>query len=305
MQWQVEARQRIELAQPRLLEGVFMCAVRSGSGSVAALGVPIAVLLAAFVVAPVASAQGAGATGEEPIRVLLLGDSITQGLVSGDQTALSFAEVLERSLSITHEVTNIGCGGASTTDWTISNGATICTEWLEETIFENLAIPNLPSDFMTILLGTNDAVGFFEPAPVSPWRYRQNLDEIVAHSLMHGARTILLMTPPPPCETSGDRFDRLMQYRLEVFDLCIHDADVLCGPDLFMLLDPQLDFDDCSVHPNGQGHAKIALELENDIAARAPVSPGIEVFHWFVPSGQPQTGAIFPVAVLTTTASTR
>jgi len=248
---------------------------------------------AVFVACSAAAQQSGSAPGT---RAVLLGDSITAGIMSGSDPGLPYAELLGLGLADRVDVIGIGCSGSSTTDWTLSAGSDICDDFLPATLFESLAIPNLPADFLTILLGTNDSVGFLEPAPVSPALYRRNLEETIGLSLFYGARTIVLMTPPPRCNPDTDAYRRLEAYRLHVFDICTNNPDVLCGPDLFTLLGDD-DFEGCDVHPNAQGHLKIALALGGTLVQHAPVAPAIEVFHWYVPSSWPAAGAVFPVVV--------
>ena len=58
----------------------------------------------------------ASAAGAAPIRTLLVGDSITFGVVS-DPIGPSFAETLASDLAATHDVVNVGVRGSSAFYW--------------------------------------------------------------------------------------------------------------------------------------------------------------------------------------------
>ena len=106
--------------------------------------------------------------------------------------------MLAQQLGPDVEVVNIGRGGATSADWLpdaswpFFEGGPVLPNY-----FATLAVQNLPADFVTILLGTNDALGFFEPAPIEPAIYRGNLDVLVDPLLLERARTVLLMSTPP------------------------------------------------------------------------------------------------------------
>lgn len=199
-----------------------------------------------------------------PRRVVLLGDSITEGQLSG-VGGTPYGELVRDGLGDTWDVHGIGCGGASSLDWTLPFGNAICGGQLwSPTVYEARALPLLPADVVTVMLGTNDATGFFEPSPTDPVDYRQAMDAIVANLLADGAGTVMLLPPPPQCP--GASMDLVMQYRDEVLDLCTTTAGVVCGPDVTTLLGPA-DFDGCDVHPDASGHEAIADALVDALQA--------------------------------------
>jgi lysophospholipase L1-like esterase len=195
-----------------------------------------------------------------PIRVLLIGDSITRGRVSGPEGP-AYAELLPSLLGEGYEVTNIGTGGASSLDWTLSCPG---TPW---NLFPTLAVPNLPSEVVSILLGTNDAIAFYEPEPVSVELYRLAIEEIVENLFAEGAGIVILMTPPDHIGSDPTSRDRLIGYREEILLICSQIPGVVCGPDLFTSLDLDLHFEDGDTHPNAQGHLVIANSLSETVVA--------------------------------------
>lgn len=205
-------------------------------------------------------------------RILLVGDSITAGTVGGTEPGTPYADLVAQAFPA-HDTVNAGCGGASTSDWLIPGPSLSCAF---AGAFEELAEPNLPARISTILLGTNDATGFFEPSPnccpVSAETYRANLEGLIAR-LEPETLWIVLMTPPPSSAGNPDVDARLAAYRGEVLDLCSFPADsVVCGPDLQALLDPVLHFPS-GPHPNPEGHALIAEALVVDLVLLVP-EPG-------------------------------
>jgi lysophospholipase L1-like esterase len=217
-----------------------------------------------LLVALVAASPAAAA----PIRVLLIGDSITYGtgFVSGG-AGPPYAELLASLLDGGYEVNNAGCGGASSLDWTLSLPGFACggVGVLPDGLFVERALPHLPTEIASVMLGTNDAVGFFEPNPVSVEAYRYALDEIVTNLFAAGAGTAILMTPPDHIWPDSAVRARLLGYREQVLDICSETSGVVCGPDVFTLLDPELHFEGDNVHPNASGHAIIAQSLYETI----------------------------------------
>ena len=208
----------------------------------------------------------AGATCTRPTSVVLIGDSITEGVIS-EPVGPSYAALLAESLGPGFEVVNLGCGGTSSLDWTRSRGGVLCgTRRAEPNLYEALARPRLPADLVTILLGTNDAMGFSEEQRIEPAAFRAAIEELVKDLRSDGARQILLMTPPPHYPHFGTQ-RRVFDYRSQIQSLCgAPDDAVLCGPDIFALLQPD-DFQDGNVHPNAYGQAKIASALHDAILA--------------------------------------
>ena len=89
-----------------------------------------------------------------PLRIVALGDSITQGASSEPDGSPGWVELLP------YDVHNVARGGTSSLDW--GSGP----------YFDAFALPALPADLVLVMLGTNDAVGFNELAPVTVEQYR-------------------------------------------------------------------------------------------------------------------------------------
>jgi lysophospholipase L1-like esterase len=206
----------------------------------------------------------------DPIRVVLLGDSITAGATS-EPTGPPYATLLADSLGPGFTVTNLGCGGTSSVDWTPSSGSAFCGGTVERpNLYEGLAAPQLPADLVTILLGTNDAIGFEESERVDPSVYTVAIAELSGRLLADGAAKVMLMTPPPNFSGRGAARTLLARYRNAIIALCGSPGDaVVCGPDVYALLEPE-DFADRNIHPNASGEAKIADALHDAVLAAIP-----------------------------------
>ncbi|MBU3951732.1 MAG: SGNH/GDSL hydrolase family protein [Proteobacteria bacterium] len=193
--------------------------------------------------------------------ILMIGDSITEG-VQSNPSAEPYTAVAAKILGKGFTVTQVGCGGATTWDWSSFGGVTLCGgQFWDLNVYEARARPNLPADVVTVMLGTNDATGFFEPAPISPNEYRDNLANLVTNLLNDGAGQVMLMTPPPMCEsTNPDVVMRLEAYRTIVEAMCSTRKGVVCGPDVYTLLTED-DFQGCDPHPNGLGHLTLGIAV--------------------------------------------
>ena len=193
--------------------------------------------------------------------ILMIGDSITQG-VQSSPSAEPYSIVAANVLGKGFTVTQVGCGGATSRDWSLLGGVTFCGgRFWDRNVYEARVLPNLPADMVTIMLGTNDATGFFEPAPISPDDYRDNLANLVTNLLSDGAGQVMLMPPPPMCEsTNAEVVTRLEAYRAIVGAMCSSREGVVCGPDVYTLLNED-DFQDCDVHPNGLGHLTLGIAV--------------------------------------------
>jgi lysophospholipase L1-like esterase len=202
-----------------------------------------------------------------PIRVVLLGDSITAGYVSAP-VGPAFATLLAGSLGAGFEVVNIGCPGASSLDWSPGVGDSLCPPLPAQlpNLYAALAATSLPADLVVVLLGTNDAIGLGEPEPLGAQTYHDAIDELVGGLLGDGAGRVMLATPPPNFASPPAQL-LLAAYAGEIVGLCGAPGDaVLCGPDLLSLLEVG-DFASGDVHPNAAGHAKIAAALHESIVA--------------------------------------
>lgn len=226
-------------------------------------------LLCAALALPIAAAP----------RVVLVGDSITYGIVGGDPGP-TYAELLADQLGSEVEVVNLGCGGTTSLDWAPNSTNPFCgsPEIWTPNIYTVFLLPELPADVVVYLLGTNDSLGFFEPQRVSVAEYGAALRGFAAHALADGATWVLLMTPPP------NFMDPVAQallagYADEVRAFCAEDPDdaVECGPDLFADFEPE-DYPgdpQSNIHPNATGHALIAAELGDDLIALPEPGAGI------------------------------
>ena len=225
-----------------------------------------------FSLAVVVSLVLAGPAAAVPIRTLLLGDSITFGIVSGP-AAPAYAEILAADLAGSHDIVNASMSGTSAFYWAPSTPCPgICSS--ADNLFDELATPEFPADIVTILLGTNDSVGFFLDQPTPLGDYEDLMREIVDGIFAGGVSDVILMTPPrgnvsPPAATL------LAGYREEIALICADTLGVLCGPDLHELLDPALDFAFGDIHPNAAGHAKIAAALGDAILSLPEPGTGL------------------------------
>lgn len=225
-------------------------------------------------------APGAGTASADPVDLLLLGDSITFGRVSGDP-APSWAELVALELGDAYRVENIACNGTTSLDWTLSQGAVLCggLGFAFPNLFEARATPMLPARYTTVLLGTNDAVGFLEPVPVPVERYALALEEISGNLIDEGSERVILMTPPRWVGGSPEEQGRITGYRSEVLRVCESDDALICGPDLYELLDPYEHFDGGDSHPNAEGQALIADELLETLARNPVPEPSARALH--------------------------
>ncbi len=217
---------------------------------------------------------------DEPVRVLLLGDSITQGDVSGP-TGVPYAERLARLLGAGYDVRNLGCSSTSSADWHPRAGPRLCAAGLVD-LWKDRVAPNLPADVVIVLLGTNDAIGFLEPARTSSSDYRMNLRQLLMALRSAEVPRTILLTPPARCPRASPDAHRLLErYGDVIRDLCSTLDGVECGPDLHRRLDVRRDFFRCDVHPNREGHERIARMLAAEI--RGDPSPNLET----IPSAKP------------------
>lgn len=214
----------------------------------------------------------AGPAAADPIRTLLLGDSITFGIVSG-APGPPYAEILAANLAGTHDVVNASRSGSSAFYWAPGTPCPgVCGD--ADTLFDELATPELPADVVTVLLGTNDALGFFLEERTQVDAYEDLMREIVDGIFAVGASDVILMTPPR-ANVSAEAGVLLAGYRERIGTICQDTLGVVCGPDLYELLDPGLDFEAGDIHPNAGGHAKIAAALTGSILSLPEPATGL------------------------------
>lgn len=201
----------------------------------------------------------AGATS-----LLLIGDSITNSQVGGtpgpgyaDQLALLLPD---------HDITVAGISGSSAVLWDPSFAACefFCTDTPDLSFYELAAEAHVEDSIVSVLLGTNDAIGFLLNESTAPQTYRVLLESLVDTLEGDGASHVLLMTPPLTPTLTGPNA-LLADYRGEIFDICATRDIAICGPDLFTLLDPQRDFAGSDIHPTVEGHRRIAEALADSV----------------------------------------
>ena len=202
----------------------------------------------------------------EPVRVLMIGDSFSvkgDEFVGGVRPGPSFADQLEFDLGDGYEFINVACPGSSAIDWSLTTPGILCPPfpWYEfpNGLLRERALPELPVDIATVLLGTNDSIPLLEPGTVTPEAYDEALGELIDALLEGGARHVLLMTPPDL--GNPDAHLRLQAFRQTVLARCDSSEGVICGPDFFTLLDLERDFTNGELHPNARGHAHMAKAL--------------------------------------------
>jgi lysophospholipase L1-like esterase len=227
-------------------------------GGTAVLPLALASLLAGWLLAVPA--------GAVPIQVLAIGDSITAGVVSGP-AGDPYVDVLATELGPGFEVINAGCSGASSLDWMRPYAESLPCPIAGA--YELRAQPHLPTEIVTILLGGNDAVGYFENGPVPVDAFTSTMDALIDRLFGDGVGLVVLMTPPPNPGASAAVDLRLQAYGDALWTLCEPGTHVVCGLDLYELLDASLDFEGTNPHPNAAGHEKIGLALA-DVVRSVP-----------------------------------
>lgn len=215
---------------------------------------------------------------EPPIRVLLIGDSITEGIVSGTP-ARPYAELLSELLGPGFTVKNVGISGITAYLWDPTVPCRrLCGVSDQQSFFDLRIRPELPVDIATILVGTNDAIGLFtDGPPTSSSDYAIHLGRIVQALLEERVGRVVLLTSPISNKLHEPARQRIAEYRDIVLEICRASAGVSCGPDLYRLLDRNSDFQRGDIHPNGVGHARIASALRESLFALSggvtPASP--------------------------------
>ena len=227
-------------------------------------------LLCAGVAVALLTAVPAAATS----RLLLAGDSITFGIVS-DPQGPAFAEILPDLFAGEFDVVNAGLSGLSSVYLNPNVSCDVLCG--SDTFFDDLIAPELPAEVATLMLGVNDALSFFLPEPTPPSDYEANMREIVDSIFDGGVSHIVLMSPPIPADIAHLADDYLIPYRDAVWSICKGTVGVLCGPDLQVLLDPDLDFAPGDVHPNAFGHEKIAYAVFEKVRAIPEPATGLLV----------------------------
>lgn len=249
---------------------------RRRDSPVASLFAPIVGPLLALVTCP------SPAVGIE-VEVLLIGDSITEGFVSGPEglnrsciEERCWAARLAARLGERYRVIERGVGGATTLDWA---GPAVGIPYADVEgslahLFEGLAAGDLAAEFAVILLGTNDATGFMEDAPIPPDEYGGKLALLTRKLLDRETDHVVLVSPPAQHGAPVEVQQRLAAYGRAIERLCqplSRSSDpsgerpaVICGPNLLDLLGPE-HFEGTDIHPNASGHRRIAEAVAETI----------------------------------------
>jgi lysophospholipase L1-like esterase len=198
-------------------------------------------------------------------KMLFVGDSITRGTGALDPSQGGFtAQIGQRFPEVL--VANAGCGGSTIRDWTIERGNGACAigdAW------NLLASPELPAQITHVMLGTNGARGgrfeFF--GPISPPEYEARLRMLVERA---PGLVLISSAPVSAARPYGAIDDRLRGYR-DAIALIVSEYEYAeHGVDAYALLDPRSDFVADGIHPNDQGHTRIADELERQLLLLLP-----------------------------------
>lgn len=191
-------------------------------------------------------------------RITIVGDSLSFGAVATgtepELSGLAYVNLMSLFLGPEYEIRNEAFGGART------------DHFLQ-------TIPPAASDLTVILLGGNDT-GINTPAA----EYKQNLETII--DLREGSNfsSQFLLVPfyladEVNCTTSNSL---VQEYHDALFELCSERSNVSCGTNLADIIVPDTDLgvhgspapaENCDIHPNRVGHAKIAPVVANDIVA--------------------------------------
>jgi lysophospholipase L1-like esterase len=192
--------------------------------------------------------------------VLLIGDSITKPDSSGVAEVDWWSSQVAERLGHDYEVENLGAGGTTLLMW---HGA----------LYEDQALPRQPADYVNILLGTNDSSGW-PSDPTSVDLYGSRLYELLDRIFDDGAGTVILTTPPRRRFGAPEAHARIAGYREKLIAACEAMEDVLCGPDLHELLEPDEHLLPDGIHLNVSGHDIMADALFETITIPEP-GPGL------------------------------
>jgi lysophospholipase L1-like esterase len=198
-------------------------------------------------------------------EIVLIGDSITEGRVAGE--GASFADQLQ-ALRPDDQIGNAGCAGSTTGDWI--RPVTDPPSCMFGGAYVLNAKPHMPADLAFIMLGANDAMGFFETNPIEPPEYRENLERLIRRLSSDTAR-IVLVTPTLNPGAREEVRKRLERYRSVVLELCNSLDRVLCGPDIQKTVSgPSEGL--AGLHPSEEGHRRIAQQFDDFLTELMPTS---------------------------------
>lgn len=173
-----------------------------------------------------------------PTRILVLGDSLTEGY--GISAAAAFPAVLEKNLSAKGHAVTIANGGLS---GSTSAGAVSRLKW---------HLRQKP-DILILALGANDGLRGISPAAT-----QKNLSEVIAFAQAQHMQVLLagMRLPPNYGKKYPDDFQKMFQtlarkYRVPLLGFLLEGVAA----------QPHLNLED-GIHPNEKGHQVIAKNLE-------------------------------------------
>ncbi len=203
--------------------------------------------------------------------VLVLGDSHSLGMVKGGGPSFFF--LLGRELGRDYELRLSACPGSTVLDWT--RESPVEARCSMAGAYDSLARPNLPADVAIVLLGTNDAAGFGEAAPLSTRRYANAMRELVNALLGDGVRRVVLVPPPPSAGpfAGSERRTRLAAYGRALRALADEEERISTGPDLLELIEVGTHLEPGAVHLNAAGHRLVAERLARELRALETTAP--------------------------------
>ena len=164
-----------------------------------------------------------------PFRATTLGDSITQGVGN----VRPYPDALREALGPMYVIHNAGISGTTSTDWAPGSWHLGFLPGVDLFAgFPGFFEPLPGGHIVTVMLGTNDALGFFDPGPVSPEAYADQLADLSAGLLGLYARVVLMTAPRPPVLSTQALIERFTGYAVQVHLLCTAFERIVCGPDL-------------------------------------------------------------------------
>jgi len=188
---------------------------------------------------------------ENPFRILILGDSLTEGYGVSAQQA--FPSLLEKKLNdefssdknSSYEIINAGISGST------SSGGVSRIEWL---------LKSKP-DFLILALGGNDGL---RGVPVE--ETKNNLEKIILAAKSKGIPTLLAGMKMPP--NYGIEYTREFS---KLFEDLANQEDVPLIPFLLEGVggNPAMNLPD-RIHPNPAGHQKIAETVFQNLINHLP-----------------------------------
>ena len=194
------------------------------------------------------------------LTVLFLGDSITGGTGAAAEGGF-VAHVVRAHPEWTIHV--VGCPGASSADWVRSSEDADEAGCALGGAFEALAASYTEVDVVHVLIGTNDAIGFLEDAPLSAAEFATNVEALARRF----AGDVIVSLPPPAPKPYGrtqrrlDNYAKALRARAEA-----PDAAFRLGADFGALDRKRL----LGVHPDGTGHAWMARRLSSTLDRLSP-----------------------------------